>query len=98
MATQNAKVKKSGGMFLYIAIIFIGIIGGYFYYAQIIVPSKEPITLPDIPRDDSLSKFKNPESFDFRIFSQNSFQSLKTLGEAPVQPGTTGRDDVFAPF
>ena len=81
-----------------IAIVLIGVIGGYLYYSQIIAPSKVPIVLPDIPKDDILSKFKDLKSLDFSVLSNPTFRSLKMFGEVPVLPGQTGRTDLFAPF
>ena len=99
MNQPGSKIKKSGtSIFVQIAIVLLGIVGGYIYYSQVIAPSKIPITLPDIPGNDSLSKFKDLKTFNFIIFNDATFRSLKTLGDIPVEPGTTGRTDLFAPF
>jgi len=98
MPLSLPKTRKSSGMFLYITIIAAGILGGYFYYSKILAPSKTPIDLPNISNTDTLGKFKDLKSFDFDIFSTPSLKSLKIFGDMPVQPGVTGRDDIFAPY
>ena len=74
----------------------LGIIAGYLFFSMTIQGSKEGIPLPVIA-DDTLSKFKDL-SLDFSIFDDARFKSLKIFGESPVQPGPTGRLDIFAPF
>lgn len=99
MNQPQQKTKKSGtSIFIQVAIVLMGIIGGYMYYSQIIKPAKVPVELPNIPREDNLSKFKDFKTLDFSIFNNEKFRLLKTLGDVPVKPGTTGRTDLFAPF
>ncbi len=74
----------------------IGVIAGYFFFSMTIQGSEVGIA-PPVTTDDTLSKFKNL-SLDFSIFDDARFKSLKIFGESPVQPGATGRVDIFAPF
>jgi hypothetical protein len=78
------------------AIIALGIIAGYLFFSLTIQGGEMGIP-PPVLTDDSLSKFKDI-SLDFSIFDDARFKSLKTFGESPVQPGPTGRADIFAPF
>lgn len=94
-----AKIQKSRThIFVQIGIIILGLIGGYIYYSNVIVPNKVLVKLPDIVANDSLGKFKDLKTFNFEIFNNVTFKSLKILGDIPVQPGETGRTDLFAPF
>lgn len=94
--------KKTRGnnrnLFYEVAIILLGILAGYFWYNQFEKDNREPVTVTDIQADDSLSRFEDFKTFDFQIFTKPEFRNLKTIGEAPVSPGATGRTDIFAPF
>ncbi|MGD0977039.1 MAG: hypothetical protein ABR875_01985 [Minisyncoccia bacterium] len=90
--------KGNSSLFIQIAIIFLGLVGGYIYYSQIIKPAKTAVTLPDIPRSDTLNKFQDFSSYNFGILNDPTFKSLKILGNIPIQPGVTGRTDLFAPL
>jgi hypothetical protein len=93
------KIGKAGtSVFVQFAIVLLGLVGGYIYYSQVIKPAKVPIVLRDIPKGDSLEKFKTFDSFDFSVLDNSSFKGLKILGDIPVDPGVTGRTDLFAPF
>lgn len=78
--------------------IFLGIVGGYLYYSQILKGQSQPGQAITVPAQDSLSKFKETKSFNFSIFEDDKFKSLRTLGQSPVEPGSTGRNDPFLPF
>jgi len=96
---QAQKTNKAGtSVFIQIAIVLLGIIGGYMYYSNIIRPAKVTLSVPEIPKEDTLNKFKDTKSFDFSVLNDPIFKSLKILGDVPVKPGTTGRTDLFAPF
>ena len=79
-----------------IAIIVLGIIAGYLFFSMTIQGGEMGIP-PPVTTDDTLSKFKDI-SLDFSIFDDARFKSLKIFGESPVQPGLTGRADIFAPY
>ncbi len=70
---------------------------GYVFYFMLIKGSIAEIPLPAAAQDNALSKFKDL-SLDFSIFDDVRFKSLRIFGESPVQPGQTGRADIFAPF
>lgn len=91
----QAKSKQSPAILIAIAIA--GLLGGYFYYSQVLKESIPPVRLPAISAGDTLAKFKDLK-FDFSIFDDARFKSLKIFGESPVQPGASGRTDLFAPF
>ena len=94
MATGTSKENPS--KVIPIAIIVLGVIAGYLFFSLIIQGTEVEIPLP-VTTDDTLSKFKDL-SLDFSIFDDARFKSLKIFGESPVQPGATGRVDIFAPF
>lgn len=81
-----------------VGIILLGLIAGYLFYSNFIAPNKEPIKLPNVIVNDTLSKFRDIKSFNFGIFDNLAFKSLKILGDVPVQPGSTGRANPFEPF
>lgn len=92
------KRQKGTSVIIQLIIIIVGIVGGYFYYSQIIKPNEGRITVTNISTSDTLSRFKDVNTFDFATFADVGFRSLKIIGEAPVQPVTGGRTDIFAPF
>jgi len=91
-----ASKSSSTSPIILIAVVAFGILGGYLYYSQF-VGAPEPIPTPVVATQDSLSRLATV-NLNFAIFDQPLFQSLRIYGEAPVQPGTTGRQDIFAPF
>jgi hypothetical protein len=80
-----------------IAIIILGILAGYLFYSLTIKGTEVGIPPPAVSQDDTLSKFKDI-NLNFSVFDDFRFKSLKIFGESPVQPGPTGRVDIFAPF
>ena len=89
--------RNSSSKVVNIAIILLGIIAGYFYYTQV-GKNDSSFPAPNIPTADNLNKFRDAKTFDLIIFNDPSFKILKTIGDVPVQPGPTGRTDIFAPF
>ena len=89
--------KNSTSPVILFGIVAIGLIIGYFYYAQALQDQSVDIVPFTISPDDSLARFKTL-TFDFGPFDDIKFKSLKIFGESPVQPGATGRVDIFAPF
>lgn len=81
-----------------IVIILAGFVGGYFYYSQIGAGDISEIAPPlSINRNDDLGKFENI-TFPTKILENTAYRNLRIFGEAPVQPGLSGRIDIFAPF
>ncbi len=78
-------------------IIILGFAVGYFYYSQWAVPARIPIESPPIAGKDDIRKFKDLK-IDFSILDNKKYKILETFGESPVNPGTTGKKDIFAPF
>ncbi|MEK7616160.1 MAG: hypothetical protein AAB420_03065 [Patescibacteria group bacterium] len=83
--------------FILILIVVLGLVAGYFYYVQVVRDESFEVPISPALQDSSFLKFKDLH-FDFALFSSNVFTSLKTIGEYPVQPGLTGKQDPFAPF
>jgi hypothetical protein len=88
--------KENPSKVIPIAIIALGIVAGYLFFSLTIQGSETGIPPPALT-DDTLSKFKDL-GLDFSIFDDARFKSLKIFGESPVQPGPTGRTDIFAPY
>lgn len=88
--------KENPSKVIPIAIMVLGIVAGYLFFSMTIQGNEVGIP-PPVLADDTLSKFKNL-GLDFSIFDDTRFKSLKIFGELPVQPGPTGRTDIFAPF
>ena len=78
-------------------IIIIGFAFGYFYYYQWIVPGRVPIEPPPVAGRDDLKKFENLK-IDFSILDNKKYKALEIFGESPVNPGVTGKKDLFAPI
>lgn len=74
-------------------IVLLGAMVGYFLYSQ--NSGSGSFQLPAAINDDSYLKFKDMR-FDFSLFQQKQFQSLKTFGEYPLKPGVTGKQDLFS--
>lgn len=81
-------------LILYI-IILLGFVGGYFYYSQGAVD--ETVVTPVIETGEGIEKFKDLK-IDFSVLDSAKLSSLKTFGDLPVQPGQTGKRDIFAPI
>jgi hypothetical protein len=78
-------------------IVVLGFAGGYFYYSQWAVPSMTPVEPPPISGKDDLKTFQNLK-IDFSILDNNKYKALQVFGESPVNPGVTGKKDIFAPI
>jgi uncharacterized membrane protein YagU involved in acid resistance len=85
--------NSSSKLFVW-SIIFVGIVGGYLVYSAWIKPGEEVIPPPAISNKDNLSAFQNL-SIDFSVIA-SATEELKISGESPVQPGVTGKKDLFA--
>lgn len=92
-----APTKNSTSPVILLAITVFGLIAGYFYYSQALQDQTLPIAPVDISVDENLAKLKNLK-FDFSGLDNLTFKTLKIFGDSPVQPGPTGRTDIFAPF
>jgi hypothetical protein len=92
-----APIRENPSRIIPIAIIVLGVVAGYLFYSMSIKGSAAEIPPPVVAPNDVLSKFKELD-LDFSIFDDLRFKSLKIFGESPVQPGQTGRADIFAPF
>ena len=83
---------------LYIALIIIGgLAAGYLYYSQIAQPAEPTVPPAPITAHDDLKSFQDLK-IDFSIFTSPLYKNLNIFGESPVNPGVTGKKDLFAPF
>jgi hypothetical protein len=77
-------------------IIAAGLIGGYVFYGQWIKSGEALVSPAPISNQDNLATFQNLK-IDFSVLDDSAYKKLVTSGEAPVNPGTTGKKDLFAP-
>ena len=74
-------------------IIFMGFAVGYLYYSQ---TSETLVDVGVIEIDPSLEYFNNAK-LNFSILDDERYKALESYGEVPVEPGVTGRKNIFAP-
>lgn len=87
--------SQSSSNKLYIALIIIlGLAGGYLLYSQFIQPMETAVPAPAISKDSSTAKNIN---VNFKVLDDSAYKALITSGESPVNPGATGKKDLFAP-
>ena len=88
--------KENPGKVIPLAIVLLGIVAGYIFYSTSLGGNVE---VPPVvaAQDSTLAQFKDL-NLDFSIFDDARFKSFKIFGESPVQPGSTGRLDIFAPY
>ena len=87
------KSHSSTNPLILLLIVFLGGMVGYFLYTQ--KGSGEAFSLPAAIQADSYLKFKDMR-FDFSLFQQKQFQTLKIFGEYPIKSGVTGKQDLFS--
>lgn len=75
----------------------MGFVVGYFYYSQATADQTFEVPVSAEFNDEAYLKFKDFK-FDFSLFSNSGFSSLRNIGDFPIQPGITGKDNPFAPF
>jgi hypothetical protein len=78
-------------------IIVLGFAVGYFYYSQWLVPARVVTEPPSVTGRDDLKKFENLK-IDFSVLDNKKYKALEIFGESPVNPGVTGKKDIFAPI
>ena len=81
---------------IFTLIVLLGTMVGYLYYSKSIVPAEQLIAAPTVSNDD-LRIFENI-NLDFSVLNNNKYKSLQKFGESPVNPGVTGKKDIFAPI
>ena len=77
-------------------IILVGLVAGYLGYSQLIQPTEASVPPAPISSKDTLKSFQNLK-IDFSILDSTAYKSLQIFGEMPVNPGVTGKKDIFAP-
>lgn len=75
-------------------IIFIGFAVGYLYYSQ---TSETFVDSGAVPIDQALQYFQNAK-LDFSVLDDERYRALEIYGEVPVDPGVTGRRNIFEPI
>ncbi len=96
MATPTSTKNTTSPIILF-AIVALGLFIGYFYYSQTSQDQVFPVAPTNGITEGNISKLKDLK-LDFSGLDNLTFKALKIFGESPVQPGSTGRIDIFAPF
>ncbi len=94
MAPQQSNNQST---LIVILIVVLGFAVGYFYYSQWSVPARTLIEPPPVAGKDNLRLFENLK-IDFSILDNKKYKALEVFGESPVNPGVTGKKDIFAPI
>ena len=81
--------------FILLIIVVVGVVLGNFYYSSL--TSEIFIAPPLSGRVDDLSGLASL-SLDVSSLKQSKINALKIFGEYPVNPGTTGKRNLFAPI
>lgn len=89
--------QPTQNILILVMIVLLGIVGGYFYYSSFVVPTLAPVPPPPVDENDDLKTFEGLQ-IDFSILTNEKFQSLQVFGESPVNPGATGKKDLFSSF
>ena len=74
-------------------IIFMGLAAGYLYYGQ----TSDTLVAEPVELDSSLQAFSNI-TVDLSILDDERYKSLEIFGEIPVNPGITGKRNIFTPI
>jgi hypothetical protein len=90
-----AAQQNQQSLLMLVMIILLGLALGYFYYSSYIII--DPVPPPPISEADDLKAFEGLQ-IDFDILSNKKYQALQIFGEAPVNPGATGKKDIFSPI
>ena len=89
--------QQTQNTLILVMIMLLGVVLGYFYYSSYVLPALTPVGPPPISETDDLQKFKDLQ-IDFAILANTKFKNLQIFGESPVNPGVTGKRDLFLPF
>lgn len=83
---------KTTSPVIVILIIVLGFIVGYFYYSS----TKQTVDIPIDPKinDVAYLKFKTL-SFNLAFLQQEKYSSLKMIGDRTINPGVTGKTNLF---
>lgn len=92
-----AAQQNQQNLLILVMIVIMGIALGYFYYSSYVVPAMIPVPLPPIEQNDDLKAFEGLQ-INFGILTNKKFQTLQIFGETPVNPGATGKKDIFSPI
>ena len=74
-------------------IIFMGLAAGYLYYGQ----TSEVLVVEPIEIDPGLQVFSTI-TVDSSILEDERYKLLEIFGEMPVDPGITGKRNIFDPI
>ena len=74
-------------------IIFMGLATGYLYYGQ----TSEVLVVEPIEIDTGLQVFSTI-TVDSSILEDERYKLLEIFGEMPVDPGITGKRNIFDPI
>ena len=75
-------------------IIFLGFAVGYLYYSQ----TSETFVVTEGPSISTELDSFNRIKFDLSILDNEHYKALEVYGEIPVDPGVSGRRNIFEPI
>jgi hypothetical protein len=87
--------KTTTNKLLLILIVVVGFCGGYFYYSQFVTESSV-VTSPFAGKRDDLTVFKDFK-LNTTVLESSTYRMLQIFGELPVIPGSSGKQNPFAP-
>ena len=87
-------MQSQNKLFIFL-IIVVCLAAGYLYYYMTDVGTEIP-PIP-IPANDNLKSFENID-INFSVLDSTKYKALQIFGEFPVNPGATGKKDIFAPI
>lgn len=71
----------------------MGLALGYLYYGQ----TSDTLVAEPVEIDSSLQAFSSV-TVDLSILEDERYRSLQIFGEIPVNPGITGKRNIFSPM
>lgn len=87
-------ISPSSQKLIAAGIVLLGAVAGYLFYSQ---AASSAVAIPPLEIGRDLKRFEKL-NFNFSIFDRVTFKELQIFGESPVQRGTEGKSDLFAPF
>ncbi len=89
-------MQSSPSKLYILLIVLVGLVGGYVVYSQWFKSTTAVIPPPMLSNQDNLTAFQNLK-IDFSVLDNALSKGLIISGESPVNPGVTGKKDIFAP-
>ncbi|OGN16585.1 MAG: hypothetical protein A3C88_01755 [Candidatus Yanofskybacteria bacterium RIFCSPHIGHO2_02_FULL_50_12] len=88
--------QQTNSLLYTVLIVVLGLAAGYIYYSQWVAPFAAEVPPAPIAAQDDFSTFKDLK-INFSSFKDKAYAKFNIFGELPVDPGITGKRDLFAP-